>query len=106
MQLWDADNKPDDTLVQEPSDSDDSTDEDYTTQTSLPSSSANIAVYYSKDRKEKWSCETIQNPQGKESQVNIMRERPGPSRFANRQVDTLESTFLLFFSETPCWKHL
>lgn len=54
---------------------------------------------YSKDKKEEWKSVPIRQG-GRQPSQNVMQTPEGLSRYANRNVDSIESTFGLFFTLT------
>lgn len=53
-------------------------------------------IYISKSNLE-WSSEQVQLPGGRTASKNIINSTPGPTPFAKRMCDSVESSFLLYF---------
>ena len=54
--------------------------------------------FVSKNKKEVWDAlPYTSSSRGRRSQANIMRQKPGPTRFAIRECDSISSSFQLFF---------
>ncbi|KAK9703520.1 Transposase IS4 [Popillia japonica] len=49
--------------------------------------------------KQVWHAAPVKLSQGRLGQQNILREKSGPTRYANREVDSIYSAFLIFFRE-------
>lgn len=55
--------------------------------------------------KQVWHAAPVKLSQGRLGQQNILREKSGPTRYANREVDSIYSAFLIFFSTTTYENH-
>lgn len=71
-------------------DSDGNSSDDNGTLYSLPN-------YVSKNGKEVWERMPLASSQGRRNLANVLRQRPGPTRYAIRECDSVSSSFLLFF---------
>ncbi|KAK9702861.1 hypothetical protein QE152_g29675 [Popillia japonica] len=49
--------------------------------------------------KQVWHAAPVKLSQGRLGQQNILREKSGPTRYANREVDSIYSAFLIFFRQ-------
>ena len=54
-------------------------------------------IFISRNKKEDWSATPHTNNIGQTGSCNIYHQRPGPSRFAKLQCDSMSDSFRLFF---------
>ena len=54
-------------------------------------------IFITRNKKENWSATPHTNSIGQTAFCNIYHERPGPSRFAKLQCDSMPDSFRLFF---------
>lgn len=72
-----------------------SRDSDVNNEDSDDQTNANGQTYVSKN-KQVWHETPRKLPQGRLGQQNILREKSGPTRYANREVDSISSAFLIY----------
>jgi len=64
----------------------------------IPSRPTTVTMLTSKNGKEVWHTDPIVNG-GRPRVSNFLRTAPGPTRYTNRQVDTVRSSFELFIQK-------
>lgn len=63
----------------------------------VATTSTSNSTFVSKNNSQIWYKNEVARPQGRRTEINILREKSGPSRFANREVDSISSSFLIYF---------
>ena len=56
-------------------------------------------IFIFRNKKENWSATPHTNSIGRTASCNIYHQRPGPSRFAKSQCDSMADSFRLFFRD-------
>jgi len=64
----------------------------------IPSRPTTVTMLTSKNSKEVWYTDPIVNG-GRQRVSNVLKTAPGPTRYANRQVNTVRSSFELFIQK-------
>jgi len=58
-----------------------------------------LQTFQSKNKTMSWCSEYTGQPKGRFSKHNILREKAGPTKFAIREIDSISSSFLIYFRE-------
>ena len=60
----------------------------------------NNSIFMSKDGSVTWFQDPLEQPIGRRRSENILRSKSGPTRYVNRNIDTISSTFMLIHKES------